>query len=280
MIAAMTFFVLNDALVKRVSEDLPAGQLIFIRGVMASLLVGLVVSLGRQPVSLRQLASGWVAGRALIDATASLLYLIALFNMPLGNAMAISMASPLFITLMAVWLLGERVDRLRWFAITAGFGGVLLVVKPTADGFNAWSLLALFATFLHAVRDFVTRRIPATVPSMMITLSTAVTVCLFAGLLSAFQGWKPMSLSSLALLAVASVLLASGYLTVIASVRTGELSSVAPFRYTGLLVGLIVGYLVWDEIPALSSWVGITLLIAAGLYLLRRERVERAASSS
>jgi drug/metabolite transporter (DMT)-like permease len=280
MVGAMTLFVLNDALVKRVSEDLPAGQLICIRGVMASLLVWLVVSLGRHPVSVRQLTSPWVVGRAVVDATASLLYLIALFNMPLGNAMAIGMASPLFISLLAVWLLGERVDRLRWIAIAVGFGGVLLVVKPSADGFNAWSLLALLATFLHGVRDLATRRIPAQVPSMLITLSTALTVCVFAGVLSLFQGWHVPSPQSLLLLAAASVLLASGYLLVIASVRTGELSAVAPFRYTGLLVGLIVGYLVWDEIPPLSSWMGIALLIVAGLYLLRRERVERAAESS
>jgi drug/metabolite transporter (DMT)-like permease len=103
---------------------------------------------------------------------------------------------------------------------------------------------------------------------------------MFAGVLSVFQGWRPLSLQSVLLLAAASVLLASGYLSVIASVRTGDLSAVAPFRYTGLLVGLIVGYLVWDEIPSLSSWMGIALLIAAGLYLLRRERVERAAQSS
>jgi drug/metabolite transporter (DMT)-like permease len=280
MVGAMTLFVLNDALVKRVSEDLPAGQLICIRGVLASLLVWLVVSVGRHPVSIRQLTSRWVLGRAVVDATASLLYLIALFNMPLGNAMAIGMASPLFITLLAVWLLGERVDRLRWIAIAVGFGGVLLVVKPSAEGFNAWSLLALFATFLHGVRDLATRRIPAQVSSMLITLSTAFTVCVFAGVLSLFQGWRPVSLHSLMLLAVASVLLASGYLAVIASVRTGDLSTVAPFRYTGLLVGLVVGYLVWDEIPSLSSWMGIVLLIVAGLYLLRRERVERLASSS
>ena len=272
MVAAMACFIANDSMVKLASETLPAGQLIFVRGMMASLLVLAVARATAAPIAASQIGHRWVLARAAIDAMATFTYLVSLFHLPIANATAINMASPLFIVALAVPLLGERVDARRWAAIAAGFAGVLLVIQPRIEGFNGYALLCLAATLLHAVRDLVVRRIPAGIPSLAITLATAVSVTLLAGLLSIVQGWQPLGLREFALLACASVFLASGYHLIIRSTRMGDMSTIAPWRYTGLLWALIVGWVIWGDLPNALGWAGIALLIAAGVYLVRRER--------
>jgi LPXTG-motif cell wall-anchored protein len=218
----------------------------------------------------REVATGWVALRATIDAGATLAYLIALFHLPLANAIAINMATPLFITVLAVWWHRAQVSGARWIAIAVGFGGVLLVIQPDAVGFNMFAWLCLLGTLLAALRDLVTLRIAAAMPNIVITLATAVTVTLMAAVLCAVQGWQALTLAQLGWLAAAAVFLASGYHLVIRATRAGDLSVVAPFRYSGLLLAVLLGWLVWDDWPNALAWAGIALLLGAGLFLLRR----------
>ncbi|HSV51617.1 MAG TPA: DMT family transporter [Burkholderiaceae bacterium] len=284
MSLAMAGFVANDSLVKLVSETLPSAQLIFIRGLFATMLL-LVVA--QAMGSLRPQQPGAPAGgvrvmlqrpvlvRALLDALATLTYLTSLFHLPIGNATAINMATPLFITLFAVLAFHERVGPARWLAVAAGFAGVLLVVQPSAAGFNAYALLCLVGTLFHAGRDLMTRTIHHSVPSVLITLATAVAVTLLSGVLSAVQGWQPVGARQLGQLAAASVFLSVGYYLIIVGMRSGEMSVIAPFRYTGLLFALAIGWAIWGDVPNALAWAGIALLVGAGLYVLHSER-ERA----
>jgi drug/metabolite transporter (DMT)-like permease len=269
MVAAMACFIVNDSLVKLASESLPAGQLIFVRGLIATALVLVVMKATGAPLQLRGLAGGWVAGRAALDALASLTYLISLFHLPIANATAINMATPLVITVLAVLLGVARVGPGRWAVITLGFAGVLLVIQPQPDAFNAFAWLCLLSTVLHAARDMATLRISRQTPSIIVTLATAVAVTLLAGALSLVQGWAPMRTAQLALLATAAVFLAGGYQLIIAATRTGDLTVVAPFRYTGLLMAVLLGWVVWGDVPNALAWLGIALVLCSGLYLLR-----------
>lgn len=271
MVAAMACFIVNDTLVKFVSQSLPAGQLIFLRGLMATALVLVVVRATRVPLQARRLAGGWVGVRAGLDALATLTYLVSLFNLPMANATAINMATPLFITLFAVLWLRHRVGPRQRLAIGAGFAGVLLVIQPRAEGFNAFAWLCLGATVLNALRDLVTLRIPRDMPSIGVTLATAVAVTLLAGVVSMLQGWATLTAAQLGLLAAAAVFLAAGYQLIIRATRSGDLSVVAPFRYSGLLMAVLLGWAVWGDVPNVLAWAGIALVLAAGLYLLRNE---------
>jgi drug/metabolite transporter (DMT)-like permease len=272
MVGAMGCFVTNDALVKFASQSMPSAQLIFIRGLMSVLLVLAVAhALGATP-RMREATRGWVAVRALVDAIATMLYLGSLFHLPIGNATAINLAAPLFMTLFAALFMAERVRGARWLAVGFGFLGVLLVIQPRAEGFNAWALVCLLGTLFHAARDLMTRRIHAGIPSILITLSTAVAVTVVSGVSSLFQGWRPFGLFEFGLLGLASVFLTGGYYFIISSMRHGEMTLVAPFRYSGLLFALVLGYLVWGEVPNTLAWFGITLLIGSGLYVLVNEK--------
>lgn len=275
MAASMACFVTNDALVKFASQTMPAAQLIFIRGVMATLLVLAVAQSLGATRRLGDVVRGKVAVRAIIDAMATMLYLSSLFNLPLGNATAINLAAPLVMIVFAVLFLQERVSLQRWLAILAGFAGVLLIIQPRTEGFNAWALVCLAGTLFHATRDLLTRQIAQNIPSILITLATALAVTILSGLASIVQGWKPFGLFELSLLAAASVFLAGGYYLIISSMREGDMSLIAPFRYTGLLFALVIGYAVWGEVPNLPSWCGIALLIGSGIYVLQGERSRR-----
>ncbi|WP_341922876.1 DMT family transporter [Polaromonas sp. YR568] len=272
MVGAMGCFVTNDALVKFASQSMPSAQLIFIRGFMSVLLVLAVAHALGATARLREATRGWVAGRALVDATATMLYLGSLFHLPIGNATAINLAAPLFMTMFAALFMAERVRGARWLAVGAGFLGVLLVIQPRAQGFNSWALVCLLGTLFHAARDLMTRRIHAGIPSILITLSTAVAVTVVSGVGSLLQGWRPFGLFEFGLLGLASVFLTGGYYFIISSMRHGEMTLVAPFRYSGLLFALVLGYGVWGEVPNTLAWFGIALLIASGLYVLVSEK--------
>jgi drug/metabolite transporter (DMT)-like permease len=172
-----------------------------------------------------------------------------------------------------LWL-RARVKMLHALAVAAGFAGVLLVIQPGVDGLNAWAWLCLLGTVLHAVRDLLTQRVPHEVPSIAVTLSNALAVTLAAGALSLVQGWQPMGTLQLALLAAAAVFLCVGYQFLIQAMRSGgDIALIAPFRYTGLLMAVALGWLVWGDVPNSLAWGGIALVVATGLYLLRSRHV-------
>ena len=273
MSAAMTVFIVNDALIKLAAESLPAAQAIFVRGVFATALAfAAVLALGHAR-DLPRLANPPVMFRGLLDVLGTFGYLVALFNMPISIATAINMAAPLAICVLAVVWLREHVGWRRWSAIAAGFVGVLIIIRPTPQGLDWWALLAFAATVLNGARDIYTRRIGLEVPSIIITLSTALSVTLFAGLVAAIEGWQPVAPRELGYLGAASLFLALGYHLVIVAMRAGEVSLIGAFRYTGLLGAVVIGYTVWDEVPDVPAWFGIALLVGAGLYILHRERV-------
>src|SRR5690606_7189607 len=127
------------------------------------LLFAIAAALGAT-AQLRSLADRKVVMRAGFDAFATIAYLTSLFHLPIGNATAINMATPLFITLFAVIAFRERVGAGRWLALATGFTGVLLIVQPSGSAFNAWALLCLAGTLLHAARDLTTRVIDRRIP--------------------------------------------------------------------------------------------------------------------
>lgn len=269
MVLAMTAYILNDALVKVVSAGLPAGQLIFVRGVLATTLVWVVARVTSSPLTVRHLFDRWVLLRTLTDTLATITYLVSLFHLPIANATAINMAVPIMIALLAGPMLGERVGARRWLLIGAGFTGVLLVVQPGPGGFNAYAWLCVFATVLNALRDLITPRIRGAVSSMDITLATALGVTVVAGVMTAAEGWTPMSVPQGALLACAAAFLAAGHGLIILATRGRDLAAVAPFRYSALVVAVLLGWLVWGEVPNALAWSGIVLLIGSGVLLLR-----------
>ena len=161
-----------------------------------------------------------------------------------------------------------------------GFAGILLIIQPHTEGFNVYALVCLVATVLIAVRDLVTRRVPAGVPSILITVSNTVAVTVLAGGLSVIEGWRAFDAFEMGLLTVAAIFLAAAYYLIVLGTRRGDLSLIVPFRYTAVLFATIVGFVVWGDTPNALAWGGIGLLIGSGIYLLRASRRARVSSAA
>ena len=275
MAAGMACLVLNDTLIKYVGESVGVGQMICVRGIMAVLALAIVARAVGATAQLRTIANRNVGLRVLLDSTTTLLFIGSLQHLPIGNATAINLASPLMMAVFAVMVMGERPGLLRWVAIAAGFAGVILIIQPRVDDFNAWSLMCLGATVTQSARDLLTRRIPTSVPAILIALASVGSVTLIASGITLIEGWQPIAPAQVGLLAIAAALLASGYSLIVDSMRHGEVSLVAPFRYSGLLVALVTGFVVWGDVPSAMAWSGIALLLASGVYLLHEERRRR-----
>lgn len=277
MAISMAAFTVNDVLAKAVSQDMNMAQIMLVRGSFATLLVVLLAWRTGALSQLRRVLDPMIGLRVLGEVFATVAFLVALANMPIANVSAILQALPLAVTMGAALVLAEPVGWRRWLAIGTGFLGVLIVVRPGFQGFSTYSLLALACVFFCAVRDLATSRIHAAVPSIVVSIATAAAVTVMgAVLIQPFGGWTPLEAGSTAKLLGAAVLLVFGYQFIIMSMREGDISFVAPFRYTALIWAIVLGYLAFGDVPDWGMTIGATVIVGSGLYALYRERVRGA----
>ncbi|WP_291844467.1 DMT family transporter [Bradyrhizobium sp.] len=278
MAVSMAAFTINDAITKAMSSEMNFGQIMLVRGVFATVLIGALAWHQGALRPLRTLMMKPVALRVFGEVGGTITFLAAIVHLPLANTAAIFQALPLAVTLGAALTLGEPVGWRRWSAIAAGFIGVLIIVRPGMEGFNQFALLALVSVAFSALRDLATKRIPSHIPSLFITLVTTVTVTIAgAAILFPLGGWSPPSTGGLGLLALGAVLVLIGYQYLIQALRTGDISAVAPFRYSALLWAMLLGYLVFGDVPDAMMVLGAAIIVASGLYAFYRERIRRSA---
>jgi len=276
MIASMTAFTLNDACMKALGAELPLFQAIFLRGVLASVaLYALVRFYGRLSLPASAKDRWLVALRTACEVGAAFFFISALFNMPIANVTAILQALPLTVTLAGAVFLREPVGWRRWLAILVGFVGVVLIVRPGTEGFTLYSVYALLAVVCVTVRDLAARRMSAGVPSTTAAFFAALGVAVLGAVGSLGSDWVAVSAGSVGLLVLATGFLVVAILTSVMTMRVGDLAVVTPFRYTSLLVALILGLVVFGEWPDALTLIGAGIIIAMGLFTIWREQVAR-----
>jgi len=282
MMGSMAAFTFNDAMIKGLSGHVPLFQAMFLRGVLTTLLVAVIAwRMGALDRKLPREDWGPVFWRMVGEVGSAYFFISALFNMPIANISAIMQALPLTITLAAALFFRDPVGWKRMAAILAGFVGVMLIVRPGTEGFNIYSVYGLAAVAFVTLRDLATRKLSRDVPSMLVTLITSCAIMTFFGLASLTDDWVPMDGRATALITGASVMVIGGYLCSIMVMRVGEISFIAPFRYTSLLWALILGWVVFGDWPQTITLVGAAIVVASGLFTLYREaRVSRRARAA
>ncbi|WP_421702668.1 DMT family transporter [Aliiroseovarius sp.] len=273
MTASMAGYTFNDICMKALAGQVPLFQAVFLRGIFASLFIYLLARhLGALRFDLPRRDWGLIAVRTLGELGATYCFLVALFNMPIANVTAILQALPLTVALAAALFLGEPLGWRRLGAILAGFVGVMLIVQPGGDGFTVWSLYALVAVAFITMRDLAARRLSRDTPSLTVSLIAAIGICLAGGVASMTEVWAPIGLREGAILLLAALFILGGYLASVAVMRVGEIGFVAPFRYTGLLWALVLGWLFFGDWPDALTLAGAGVVVAMGLFTLFRER--------
>lgn len=268
-------FITNDAIVKLITAELPNGQIIFLRGLLATSIMGLITSILGGWRSPRVLLRPAMAIRLVAAAFSTLFVVASLRHLPLATINAILQVSPLVVTAGAAVLLGAHVGWRRWLASFVGFVGVLLIIKPGSAGFVPEIWLALACLAASSTRDLTTRFIDHSVPSILVTFAASAMVTLAGLALLPFETWVQPSARALILISIAAGCLFVAYHFGVVAMRTGEIPVVAPFRYATILGALVLGYAFWGHIPDAISMAGIVLIVLAGLYLLYRERVRQ-----
>jgi drug/metabolite transporter (DMT)-like permease len=272
MIVATAVFTCGDASMKLVSGSLPTGESVCVRGVCTATIVIIAAFWSGSIFSLRRAyvpAMGW---RSIGDVGSALFFQGALARMPFADIMGILQMTPLSLTAASALVLGEHIGWRRCTAVAVGLVGALLVIKPGSSTFNAWAMLGMLAVLSGTLRDIATRRLDATLSPLPILMLSQMAVAAAALACVLFERWAIPNLHQLLHLACASVFSLIGQLCVIYSLRAGEISAVAPFRYAGMMWAILLGLCIWNELPDALSFIGMLILASAGLYTFYREQ--------
>lgn len=279
MLAGMASFVVSDTMMKLAGDEVPAGEIMFIRGAIATALILVLARLSGQLAGLVETLSGphrqRLAWRTAAEIVAAFCFISGLLSLSFTDAAAIGQFTPLAITAGAAIFLGEPVGWRRWLATVAGLFGVFLIIKPGTTAFQ-WSALWIVATVLCiTARDLITRQIGTALPAMHVTIPALAAVSVAGLALAPFEAWVVPSPRAMGLLAVSGLGVIGGTFGVVVAMRSGEVSVVGPFRYSVILYALLIGWLVFAERPDELTIVGLAIVLAAGLYTFHRERVRR-----
>jgi len=273
VLTASTAFVINDAVVKLVSQELPSGELIIVRGVLATgmLVVGVVAMGATRPLGV--LFSPLMLLRIGSAAGATTCIVLSLRYLPLATVTTVLQVTPLAVTAGAAMVYRERVGLRRWLATLTGFVGVLLIVKPGGAEYGAAAYILLATLLFSTTRDVTTRGLHRNIPSIFVASASAAAVMLAGGLVVPFDHpWTVPTAGAWFLMTVSAAALFVANIAMITGLRTGEISVVAPFRYAPVPLSLALGYWWWGDVPDALAFLGIGLVVAAGLYTLHRER--------
>ncbi len=281
MVLAMALFAANDAGTKIAVKSVPVSEVMALRGGFAMIFL-IAVLWWRDELRETPKVIDWqVSLRGLAEAANGVLLISALALIPLGNVITIIQLVPFLMTIIGAVMLGERVGWRRWIAVAAGFVGVLFVVKPVGGAFDAASLYALTATFTILMRDMLARSIGARVPAFVVALGSIIAGVTVGVAGAAFQPWAMPDMAALLGALAAGICLVLAQFFIVLAYRGTELSAVAPFRYSIVMFAVVYGFILFREIPDAWSFAGMTMMIAAGLYMLRREasRAQRVKTS-
>lgn len=273
MTVAMIAFTINDTCMKAVTETLPVFEAIVLRGCLtltALAILGILTGQLRVPEARSDRL--WIALRTLGEVASTFTFQMALKQMQIANLSAIMQCLPLAVTLAAAFVFGEKVGWRRTAAILIGFAGVMLIVRPGTEGFDRWSVLGLVSVCFVVLRDLSTRRISSAVPSATIAFLASSSVTVAAVVMLPFTEVVMPSSGEMLTVAGAAFLLIFGYMTVVMSMRVGDISIVAPLRYTSLVAAILLGWAVFHQFPDRLTLIGGAIVVATGIYTFYRER--------
>ena len=268
MCLASLCFIAMHGFIKTVRGDVPIGMIIWSQyTIQAVLLTVLLAPRLSRIVTTRLLGLQILRALALMAAVSGMFVAVGL--MPLADAITIAFVAPLMITAAAAFFLKEQVTVGQWLAILIGFGGVLIVIRPGTSIFDAASLVPLGAAVCVAVYQTLTRPISQAVTPVSL-LYTATLVGLLVSALALPFVWETPDLRQIAYLGIAACLGAAAHFLLIRAYHAAPASLVAPFAYTEIVWSSAIGFAAFGDIPDSATLIGAAILIASGLYLLRR----------
>lgn len=272
MVIGSLGYVTNDALIREATEEgLDVYQALCLRGIAMSALFAAATTWRGDRLRSEHFSRPLLV-RVAAELVSTALFFGAIVRLEFANAQTILLIVPFAVTLAAAVLLREQVSTGRYLTVLAGFGGVVLVVQPATDGFSFWAIAVVVSAGFLVVRELATRRVAHDIPASVVALITSLSITLMTGAIALFTGWNAITGKAWTLVMIACLCLIVGYVFAIQTVRVGDLSVSAPFRYTTLLGAVVLGYAFFDEIPNTITIVGCTVILLSGLYSIHLDR--------
>ncbi|WP_328797914.1 DMT family transporter [Marinobacterium alkalitolerans] len=273
MTLAMACFALEDALIKGATQSLQSGQVILMFGIGGALFFWLGLLWRKEPI-LVAMRSPVMRLRMLLEVVGRMFYFLALALTPLSSTTAILQATPVVVVLGAAIFFGEQVTLRRWLAIITGLIGVLIILQPSGEDFSPLSILAVIGLIGFAGRDLASRAAPVSFSTFALGFYGFVAIIIAGGMVSIWNGTLPVWPQNDAALSLvgATVFGVIAYMALMKAMRTGDVSTVTPFRYSRLLFGVALGYFVFNEPLSPSFWVGSLVIVGSGLFVMGRRK--------
>ena len=289
LVAGIAVFSVQDLILKLLSGGYPLHQAMVLRSLTAIPFLLLLVHWESGLRSLFTPGTRAMILRGLVMFVAYTAYYLALAALPMATTVALYFSAPLFITILSVFFLAERVGPSRWFALAAGFAGVLIMVRPGGDLFDRAALLPVLSGLTYAISMIAARRLGSIESAsalafwgnaVFLAAALAMSAVLGSGaheggahpsLAFLLRGWVTPTPLDLLLMMACGIIAAVGLTLLTQAYRIGEASVVTPFEYTGLLWSVLYGWAFWQQWPTGTGWAGIAVIVAAGLYILWTE---------
>lgn len=273
MLLAVLMFALMDAGLKLLSSNYPSLQVAALRGLSSLPIVAIWVFATVRPSSLLRVHWPLHLLRGALGIAMMVGFVYGLRTLPLSTAYAITFVAPLLVTAMAGPLLKEKVGAGRWLAIIVGLIGVLVVLRPTGAGMlTAGGLAILGAAVCYAAGAITVRMLAQRDSTQSMVFWFMVLLSLGAWLL-ALPTWKPLLAGDIWVILGVGVAGSLAQVALTEAFRRGEASLIAPLEYSALLWGVMLDVALWGVLPDRITWLGAAIIVASGLYLLRREKV-------
>ncbi|MBM3373651.1 MAG: DMT family transporter [Betaproteobacteria bacterium] len=271
MVLGILLITANDAATKHLVQTYPVGQVIGLRQAATLMVLLPYVMLFSHWSQLRMVDVQGQLARGVLFIIGSALIVWSLAELPLATAITMLFLSPVFMVLLSMPMLKERIGHHRWVAVLGGFAGVLIILRPGGMDFQWALLIPLAAAAVNALRDVLTRRMSRSESSMSILFWSNI-ILMAGGFATLPLGWKPVDAQAALWIVAAGVFNGTAHFCMIEALRSGEASLLAPIRYTALLWAALFGFLIWGEVPDVWLWAGAAVVVASSLYMIRHER--------
>ena len=266
MLGATASFVICDTFMKLAAEDLPPFEVLFLRGIAASLSCALLVVLRGEWHAISGIRNVRALLRATTETLGVLCYIVALARMPIADVIAIVQTAPLILILGVAFVVREKIGSARVVVVLLGFVGAVMVAQPDTSGISPAALLAFASALLVAARDLIGRDVPSTIPVTVVALATNLMVMLASGAMSlSVETWTPPTGRHVWFLAIAGVLVTCGHAGLLLAYRLGRTTVIAPFFYSFAPWALLSGLIVWGALPNPVALAGIVLICISGV---------------
>lgn len=289
LLFAISIFSIQDVIVKQMSGTYPVLEFVFVRSAASLLPVVLLVWIETRGKGFTTRRPWLHTMRGIVMVLAYTNYYLAVASMPLAAAVAVFFAGPLFVTAISGLIMREQVGPRRWTAVIFGFVGVLVIARPGFGVFELGAVFGVFSALCYAIGMVMTRRLGRTDSGAAMVLSQSLVYLVVAGAAGLamqdiavdrdahagiqflLRGWVMPDWEDAGLMAVCGLIATVGFYGIAQAYRIGESSAVAPFEYSGILWGTFWGFVIWTEVPDITTVIGIVIVVASGIYVLRRE---------